>query len=54
MLVIAFIICPDGSIGGWKKNPTEKDIEELKTYAVAAGKDYRVGWSDEIGIAVWE
>lgn len=52
--VIAFIICPDGSIGGQKKNPTEEDIEKLKTYAIAAGKDYRVGWFDGTGIAVWE
>lgn len=53
-MIIAFIIRPDGSIGGWKKNPTEEDVEKLKTYAVAAGKDYRVGWLDRNGIAVWE
>lgn len=50
MLVIAFIIRPDGSVGGYKRNPTEEDIEKLKTYAVAAGKDYRVGWLDGNGI----
>lgn len=53
-LVISFVIRPDGSIGGWKKNPTEEDVEKLKTYAIAAGKDYRVGWYDGTGIAVWE
>ena len=50
--VIAFIIRPDGSIGGRKENPTEEDIEKLKACAIAAGKDYRVGWLDGNGIAV--
>lgn len=26
----------------------------MKTYAIAAGKDYRVGWFDGTGIAIWE
>lgn len=53
-LIIAFIIRPDGKISGQKKYPTEEDIEKLKTYAIAAGKDYRVGWFDGAGFAVWE
>ena len=29
-------------------------VYKLKTYAITAGKDYRVGWFDGTGIAVWE